>query len=131
MNCGQICINADYVLIDESIYEELKEKIVYYTKKWYTQNAEESPIYGRIITENQASNVWKLTEDIPKDKITHIFGEPNIKERFLPPTIIEEPDLDSRIMKEEIFGPLLPLHKYKTIGDTLSIINSIDHPLAV
>jgi aldehyde dehydrogenase (NAD+) len=61
-----------------------------------------------------------------------VFGNPNATEdKRLTMTVVLNPDLDSELMREEIFGPVFPLITYKTIEEAVEIIQSKDKPLVV
>jgi aldehyde dehydrogenase (NAD+) len=58
-------------------------------------------------------------------------GHGDVKERWIEPTIVDSPDPNSNLMKEEIFGPILPVLPYKTADDAINFINSRPKPLGL
>lgn len=94
--------------------------------KFFGENENESPYYGRIINEK---NFNRLKGLFSKEKIIY-GGKASENDRFISPTIIEA-DNSSEIMKEEIFGPIIPILKIQNLEDCLEIINSRPSPLAV
>ena len=60
-----------------------------------------------------------------------VGGKVDLQDKYIEPTIIYKPKLDSDLMKYEIFGPILPVVPYKNIEETISFINSRDKPLAL
>ena len=90
---------------------------------------EASPIMGRIINENHTNRVAKLLETAGG---TTICGGRVFKDKqYVEPTIILKPDLESPLMKEEIFGPIMPVFPYKEINEVIKFINAREKPLAV
>jgi aldehyde dehydrogenase (NAD+) len=57
-------------------------------------------------------------------------GETDIQDLYISPTLLDDPGLESEIMKQEIFGPILPIIAYKTEKEIYSIIESFEKPLA-
>lgn len=130
MNCGQLCISADYTFVHEDVYDAFKSKVIEYAKTFYGANAKEHPYYGRIIADFHFDYLKSML-DGQGDKVIYISGELDKSAKFFPPTIVENPSDDSKIMKEEIFGPILPQIKYKTKEDILRRINNNGRPLTV
>ena len=75
-----------------------------------------------MINKSHAEYVWALLQG-SETKILFQGGKPDFEKKFIPPVVISEPDLNSRLMQEEISGPILPILEFSTIGDLLSIIN--------
>jgi len=127
INCGQSCIAPDYVLIHESV----KNDFVEYCKKeiiaTYGENAQLSPDYARIIN---YPNFEVLRHKIEGEKVL-MGGVTDSNDLYFAPTLLDNPKLDSPIMQQEIFGPVLPVISYKTEEELFSIIGSYEKPLAV
>jgi acyl-CoA reductase-like NAD-dependent aldehyde dehydrogenase len=66
-----------------------------------------------------------------EEKIVAKYGDIDVKDRFFPPTLLLEPEKNSKIMKEEIFGPILPIYPYDSPIDVIKFIQSGARPLAV
>lgn len=127
INAGQTCIAPDYILVHqkskESFIQFLKQEITHA----YGDNPEISPDYARIIN---AKNWTRLVEMMESDKV--IFGgKYNSETNYLAPTLIEENNLDSLIMQDEIFGPLLPIVTYNNESEIDTIIAKYEKPLAL
>lgn len=60
-----------------------------------------------------------------------VGGKHDLKDRYIEPTVIFRPKLDSDLMKYEIFGPILPVIPFKNAEETIAFINSRDKPLAL
>jgi aldehyde dehydrogenase (NAD+) len=126
INAGQTCIAPDYILIQKKMKTHFLEYLKIEITKAYGENPALSPDFARIIN---AKNWLRLANMIDEDKV--IFGgQTNIEDRYIAPTLIEEWDTDSLIMKEEIFGPLLPILTYENEIDMHSMISKYEKPLA-
>lgn len=126
INAGQTCIAPDYVLIQKNMKVNfitfLMEEIV----KAYGKKIDKSPDFARIVN---TKNWVRLDQMIEKEKV--IFGgDTNADKLYISPTLIEEPSLDSAVMKEEIFGPILPILIYETEADIHNVISKYEKPLA-
>jgi aldehyde dehydrogenase (NAD+) len=127
VNAGQTCIAPDFVLIHEKIKLEfisfLKQEII----NSYGKNPELSADFPRIIN---AKNWQRLCDLLIGNQII-MGGEANPSSHYIAPTLVDEPSLDSLIMKDEIFGPILPLISYTTENDIKAIISRYEKPLAL
>lgn len=127
INAGQTCIAPDYLLVHKSIRLEFTEHLKQEINIAYGENPELSPDFTRIINTKNWERLFNLIEPA---KV--IFGGQSNKENcFLAPTLIEEPSLDSEIMKDEIFGPLLPILSYQNTVDLKNIITKYEKPLSL
>jgi aldehyde dehydrogenase (NAD+) len=127
MNAGQTCIAPDYILIQK----DMKDKFIGYMKEEvtaaYSNNPKESPDFARIIN---VKNWNRLKEMIDNDKV--IFGgQTDESDCYIAPTLIDESDIDSLIMKDEIFGPLLPIIEYSSDADIYTVISKHEKPLSL
>lgn len=127
INAGQTCIAPDYLLVQESIKEELLNEIESVIKEMYGTEIEESRFYPRII-DNAAFD--RLLELLKVGSI-RFGGKFNRKDRFIEPTIIEDIKSNDPIMQQEIFGPILPVITYDAIEEAYAYINENDKPLAL
>ena len=130
MNCGQTCVAPDYVFVHSAIkgkfIAKLKEKIV----EFYSLAPEKNPEYTKIITEFHAQRLENMIKEEHGGAI--IFGgKCDSDQRFICQTLIENPKLNSKLMKEEIFGPILPIFEYKNIDDVIKFINENPKPLSL
>jgi len=127
MNVGQTCIAPDYILVHESVKELLIRSLIYEIKMQYGENPVEDINYGKIISPKHFENILKLL-----DGQKTIYGGRSDKESLkLEPTLVEDPELDSPLMTEEIFGPILPIVSYKSDSEALEIIAKNPTPLAL
>jgi aldehyde dehydrogenase (NAD+) len=132
MNAGQICVSPDYVLIDETI----KNKFIASCLKWltvfFTEHPEKSESYARIVSPKhfeRLSNHIKNAEHL-NAKI-EVGGQQDSAAKYIAPTIISNLEKEATLLTEEIFGPILPIETYTTLGEAIDYINSKERPLAL
>ena len=126
LNCGQTCIAPDFILVHESVKKDFIEKITERIKKIYNEDVENSENYSRIINKKHFSRLIKLLE---KDKIIY-GGKNNPNSNFIEPTLIDGSNFNSSLMKEEIFGPILPVVSYSNKDELKKILDNYKDPLA-
>ena len=126
LNCGQTCIAPDYLLVHEKIKDKLTQEIIKQIEKAFGENQENSDDYGRIAHQRHFD---KLKASLKNHKIIY-GGSTNKKDFFFSPTLVDEPALDSELMQEEIFGPILPIISYKTEDEIHNIFKGRERPLA-
>jgi aldehyde dehydrogenase (NAD+) len=125
-NAGQMCIAPDYVLVHATKKTELIAALKKTILSFYTNDAAASYNYGKIINERQFR---RLTGYLNQGTIVH-GGHHNINELYIEPTIIENVPPDAPLMKEEIFGPILPVLTFNTFEEAKAIIQNNPDPLA-
>ncbi|TXN35719.1 aldehyde dehydrogenase [Flagellimonas hymeniacidonis] len=127
LNAGQTCIAPDYILVQESVKDKLIKELKYYLVRFYGKNIEESGDYARITTSDHYD---KLKGKLENQEV--LYGGKCIDEgKFIEPTLVNEPELNSTLMQDEIFGPLLPIIGYKTEADIPTYLLNFEKPLAL
>lgn len=126
INAGQTCIAPDYLLVHESIKDELINKIGNQITILYGDDPQKSKYYPRIVSQNAAERLQGLLEH----GTIKFGGETNIREKYVAPTILDDVDLHSPVMQEEIFGPLLPVIPFKELDMAINFIKEREKPLA-
>ncbi len=130
MNAGQTCVAPDYVLLSEDMLTEFKSLVSQTLKRFYGEDAKASASYARMITENHAATIISAIDETDKEKIIY-GGSYELKTKYIEPTVILNPSLDSKLMKQEIFGPVLPVMTYRDLKDAIKIVQNYDKPLAL
>lgn len=125
LNAGQTCVSVDYVLIHSSVKDGFIKYLQKELKKRYP-NALNNDTYPRIINEHH----YKRLMNLIKSEESIIGGRGDDVVRRLEPTILPDVDFDHEIMKEEIFGPVLPIIEYDDINNVIRIIKAHEKPLA-
>ncbi|PHM45273.1 aldehyde dehydrogenase [Xenorhabdus mauleonii] len=134
-NAGQTCIAPDYVLLPESVIEPFVTEVKEQVSQRYPQSGNLSD-YTRIINDNQYQRISKLLEDAIRRGHQVIplmsFDDPQQarEQGVFVPALVLNPDDDSAIMQEEIFGPLLPIKTYRSYDEAINYIARRDRPLA-
>lgn len=136
LNAGQICLAPDYVFIPE----EKKDSFVSQSKKIVTKmypKIKDNPDYTSVINERHYDRLKGYISEAKDKGIEVVEINPNNEDfkqqpnHKIPPTLIINPDEDLLVMKEEIFGPILPIKTYSNISETINYINSKDRPLGL
>ena len=125
LNAGQTCVSVDYVAVHNSVKEKLIKCILKEIKSRY-HDALNSNTYPRIINEHHYKRVLNLI----KVEKNIIGGRADEFSRKIEPTVLPEADFEDEIMKEEIFGPLLPIIEYDDIKKLIRTIKEREKPLA-
>lgn len=135
INNGQTCIAPDYVLVDEKIATQFTKALIEQIKKHFTEHGEsfrDSMHYCRIVNDNHFMRLESLLQDAIRQGSTLEFGgESDQKIRFFHPTLLTDVPPLSRVLREEIFGPILPILKYKKLEEAIAFINDMPKPLAL
>ncbi|HJN06547.1 MAG TPA: aldehyde dehydrogenase family protein, partial [Bacteroidales bacterium] len=127
LNSGQTCIAPDYLLVNSKIKDGLLKELKNVIIDFYGKDASKSPDYPRIINEENIERLALLIEN------TNIYygGNYNKVDRYFEPTIVDQVKLEMPIMKQEIFGPILPVITFDELSEVIGIVNSLPKPLAL
>ncbi len=127
MNAGQICVAPDYVLVPETLRPRLIESLRSAISRFYGEDPRLSPSYGRIV--NQA-HFNRLTGLLSQGTIV-FGGQFDKQDRYIAPTVITGLPPDSDLLRDEIFGPILPVVGYDRLEDALTFIRCRPKPLVM
>lgn len=131
-NNGQICIAPDYLFVHESKKAEFTKALQNQLVELYGEAPEKSESFSRIINEQHFDRVKSYVEDAVKKGAKIIVGGKGVREeKFFAPTVIEDVAPDSALMKNEIFGPVLPIYSYRDLDEPLKFIRENETPLAL
>jgi len=125
-NAGQTCVAPDYLLVQKSIKERLIEEIKKALQEQFGQNPKESSSFARIINRK---NFERLVALLPNQKVIQ-GGSSDGDQLFIEPTLLIEVKWSDDVMKEEIFGPLLPILEFNEFSEAIDQINHQPKPLA-
>jgi len=126
VNCGQTCIAPDYIVVNNHVKDELISMLKKNIISTFGSSPIKSDSYGRIINTN---NLLRLKENLNNQNI-EFGGKIDEKNLYVEPTLVIDPDVNSEIMKEEIFGPILPILSYENENDLEQILDANPSPLA-
>ncbi|WAL67717.1 aldehyde dehydrogenase family protein [Amycolatopsis cynarae] len=125
MNSGQTCVAPDYVLVERAARDELVDHIRRALDAFRTDDRQGLPLVHR----RQAERLARLVTDTGGR--TAIGGTVDVDALRAHPTIILDPDLDSAVMTEEIFGPVLPVVTVDSLDTAIDFVRARPKPLAV
>ena len=125
-NAGQMCVAPDHVLVHSSVKDALITEMKNVLQKFFGDDPQSSEYYGKIINERQFDRLIKYFTD---GKIIH-GGKTDKTKLYIEPTLITDVSVDNAIMRDEIFGPILPIISFDTMDEALSIIAKNKNPLA-
>ena len=123
INAGQTCIAPDYLYVHESIHDQFIKELNHVLLTMY-QNEQ---AFGRIINERHFNRLIRLIDH--HKTMGHVHHREH--DKYIKPTILKDITWDDPIMKEEIFGPLLPVLSYQSLDDVIKKIKSQEKPLAL
>ena len=126
-NAGQTCVAPDYLYVHEAVKFKLLKAMVKHIKSLYGKSPLYNEDYTRIISQKHFD---RLVAFLEKGTIIH-GGSVDRDTLSFEPTIIDKITWDDAIMKEEIFGPILPVLSYVNIEDALYEIKTREKPLAL
>ncbi|MBN8837035.1 MAG: aldehyde dehydrogenase [Sphingobacteriia bacterium] len=125
-NCGQMCVAPDYILVHISQKEKLLEQLKKNILRFFGEDASAHANYGRIINQKQ---FHRVTGYLNNGQV-YYGGHYNENTLYIQPTILTDVSLNSKVMQEEIFGPILPVISFNTMEEALAIVKQHANPLA-
>lgn len=127
-NAGQICIAPDYLMVHEDVKDKLIEELVVQSERLYGS----SETYGGIISRHHHNRINDLMADAIEKGADLEFGGKSDRDNLrFTPTLLSNVARNSRVMEEEIFGPILPLQTYTDLSEVIRFINDKPKPLAL
>ena len=127
LNCGQSCVAPDYLVVHEKIKDKLIQTIIHTIEDYYGTDRAANDNYGCIINSRRYQSIVKYLQ-----AGTIIYGgDVNEETRHIGPTIIDNVKPDAAVMREEIFGPVLPVFTYQQNDEVLKLVDLNPNPLAV
>jgi aldehyde dehydrogenase (NAD+) len=126
INAGQTCIAPDYLLVHESVKDELLRLIGDNVNEMYGIDRENSPIFPHIVNEQ----TFDRLENLMKHGKIIFGGKADRTQKFIDFTIIDEIKPEYPILQEEIFGPILPVITFRETDEAILYVNSNEKPLA-
>jgi aldehyde dehydrogenase (NAD+) len=128
VNAGQTCVAPDYVMAHADIYDDLIHEITKSWKSFFGKHPESSSDYGRIVNERHFD---RITSFITNHNARVIGGHSNRATKFIEPTILADVSVDHPSMGDEIFGPVLPVLRWRNEQDIKDIVARNPNPLAL
>lgn len=127
LNAGQTCVAPDYIYVHKEIKDEFIKNVIDRIEEFYGNDPLSSENFCRIISERHFDRLLTLIKD---ENI--VYGGKNSRKKLkIAPTIIEPACENSKIMQEEIFGPIMPILQYDNFDQVISFVNKRPKPLAL
>jgi aldehyde dehydrogenase (NAD+) len=126
-NAGQMCVAPDYVAVHREIKDRFVAALRRHIHAFYGPDPKESADYGRIVNARHFERLRRLLDGVSVVE----GGETDEKERYVAPTIVEPVSWGDELMKEEIFGPILPVLTYDSLDRIIAEIAKRPSPLAL
>lgn len=127
LNCGQTCVAPDYIYCDEKIKDRLIEELKQQITAQYGAEPLQNSDYGKIVNEKHFDRLTGLM-----DPAKVVFGgERDRGSCRIAPTLMDHVTWEDPVMREEIFGPVLPILTYTDLDEAVEKVNSLPHPLAL
>lgn len=126
-NSGQTCVAPDYLLVQKEVKSALIEQMIACLKTFFGENPQQSPDLGRIVNERQFDRLAGLLNE---GRIL-VGGQSDRDDKFIAPTLIDQVSPNSKIMADEIFGPILPILEYDQLSEAIAFVNAQPKPLAL
>jgi succinate-semialdehyde dehydrogenase/glutarate-semialdehyde dehydrogenase len=131
-NAGQTCVCANRVLVQESVYDEFTEKLMAATAELKMGNGMDDGVnVGPVINAEAASDIKEFVDDAVAKGASITAGgtQSDLGPCYVVPTILANASPDMRVFREEIFGPVLPLFKFKTEDEAIAMANDTEFGL--
>lgn len=126
LNAGQSCVAPDYLLVDRSIEKQLLVSLKGEIEKNYSNNCKINGNYSKIINDQHFDRLLNIVD---KNKI-YYGGQVNKDKRYIAPTILRDVTFEDEVMKDEIFGPVLPVISFTDLDDAVKKVKARPRPLA-
>lgn len=127
LNAGQTCIAPDYLLIHEAVKERFVEEYRKAIIRLHGEDVRLSKHYVRMVSDRAFERVVGYLSD----GVVRIGGGVESEERYIEPTLLDEVSPDSAVMREEIFGPILPMITIRSMAEAEEFILDREKPLAL
>lgn len=126
MNAGQTCIAPDYIITTKNMIEPLVAALKEQITQMFGADPKQSESYGRIVNQRHAKRVSEYLTNVDVET----GGEFDIENRYIAPTIVINPPLDSPLMVDEIFGPILPIITIEDFDSAKAFVKNREKPLS-
>ena len=127
LNCGQTCVAPDYILCDRSVKDAFVKAVVAEIKKQFGEKPLENKDYGKIINEKHFARLCALIDE----KKVIVGGITDPASCRISPTVMTDVTYDDAVMKEEIFGPIMPIICFDDFDSVINELKTKDKPLAL
>jgi aldehyde dehydrogenase (NAD+) len=127
-NCGQTCVAPDYVLVERSVHDAFVQKLKETVHAFFGDDPQRSNDYGRIVNARHHRRLMAL---LPGSGQIALGGQADEADRYLAPTVLTQVPEDAPVMRDEIFGPILPVIAVDDLNQAIRFVNARPKPLAL
>ena len=127
LNCGQTCVAPDYILCEKTVKDVLVTELKRQIKAQFGDTPLKNPDYGKIVNEKHFERIVEL---IDKNKVA-VGGGFDADTLKIEPTVLDGVSWDDAVMREEIFGPVLPILVYDDFEELFGLLRDKQKPLAL
>ncbi len=131
LNAGQTCIAPDHLLVEHKLFDALISNLKNSINDFYGNTPLDSKYLGSIINQKQFNRLSNLLKQAKNNNQIIYGGDTNEKEKRISPTLIRIKNRKDPLMKEELFGPLLPILSIKNLDQVISDLKLLPKPLAL
>jgi aldehyde dehydrogenase (NAD+) len=125
-NAGQTCIATDHALVHASVMDEFLDHYARFVQKAYGGDPQQSPHFARLVNSERFAVVRSY---LSQGRVV-LGGQSDAADRYIAPTVLADVSLDGPVMREEIFGPVLPVLPWTEREEVLAVVQRNPHPLA-
>lgn len=125
-NAGQTCVAPDYLLVQKDVKADLLTAMTAAIREFFGDDPQRSPDFARIVNERHFDRLSALLND---GKVV-AGGRGDRSARYLAPTLIDGVTMRSKVMEDEIFGPILPVLAYDELDEAFAMVRERPQPLA-
>ena len=131
-NAGQTCVSPDYALVRKDRAEAFARDVLGAAEAMYPK-LNGNPDYTAIISDRHHARLTEMVAEAEAAGATVLRHKdtPSGNVRHFPPTVVLDPPLDGRLMRDEIFGPVLPVLRTESVDSAIDFVNARPRPLAL
>lgn len=126
-NAGQTCVAPDYVLVDRTVHDQFLEAVKRHLESFFGKNPKDSNDLARIINRRHFQRLMGLLEGAEIE----VGGDANEEDCYISPTVLKNVSWADKVMKDEIFGPIMPIIPYTELDQAMAEVEGRDKPLAL
>lgn len=126
-NAGQTCVAPDYVLVHRDVHQSFVDKLAATVREFWGPDPQQSKDYGRVVNARHHKRLMALMDS---GEVVQ-GGQGDEADRYIAPTILDHVSPDSPAMRDEIFGPILPVLEVADFAAAIEFINARPKPLAL
>jgi acyl-CoA reductase-like NAD-dependent aldehyde dehydrogenase len=125
-HAGQVCVSTQRIYVHDAVFDDFAQRLTERVKALRTGDpALKDTDVGPLIRPKEASRVAQWIEEAVQGGAGLVIGGGRLSETTLEPTVLIEPAPDARISREEVFGPVVALYRYREIDDAIASANAL------